>query len=158
MLNTLAFKFSATIETCVWLQPFGCCIFKVKSQAVWKWWVKTTQAPTLDRPPRLASLALCGTQILFLPCRTAACFNLSAKSWHQDCWLMGRRGRNISVAAAVAKGGVDLPCLTSPALLAPSPCAAHPVPAHLKLLLRRSTKVLNTSHSCWLTQSGVEST
>lgn len=48
------------------------------------------------------------------------------------------------MAAAVARSGVDLPC-----------SLPRPVPTHLKLPLTRSTKVLNTSHSCWLTQSGV---
>lgn len=39
---------------------------------MWKCWVRTTQAPVLDRPPQLAGLALCGAQILFFPYRTAA--------------------------------------------------------------------------------------
>lgn len=79
MLNTLAFKFSATIETCIWLQPFNCCIFKAKSLAVCKCWVKITQAPVIDRPPKLASLSLCGAQISLPPTQDCCVFQFECK-------------------------------------------------------------------------------
>lgn len=74
MLNTLAFEFGATIETCIWLQPFNYCIFKAKSLAVCKCWVKITQAPIFDRPPKLSGLSLCGAQIYLPPTQDRCLF------------------------------------------------------------------------------------
>lgn len=69
---------------------------------------------------------------------------------------MKRQGRTILVSATAVEFAWIYPSVASPALLAPAR-APRLASAELNLLLGKSTKVLNTSHSCWLTLSGVES-
>lgn len=142
MLNTLAFKFSARIKTCTWLQPSDCCVFKAKPLAVCKRWVKITQAPVIDRPPKLASLPLCGAQLYLPPTQDCCSFQFEGEALTSEVLTHeATRKENFCCCCSGRSCGF--------------------IPQWLLQPVRGSTewksaKVLNTSNSCWLTPFGVE--